>query len=148
MNGCRVFLRDAGAADAWGPHLCEHFVEPLQGAVQVQLDPAGGAGHCLSPVLSSPAFDKAHANGAHPGELVHSLKPLVDRLGEQGSKLLVVEDLQVTSWRNLADCGGVPAIALVTVGALDKDGAVAETLSKHFSSNVVQPYSTADMSAC
>lgn len=51
------------------------------------------------PVLSSPAFDKAHANGTHPGELVHSLKPLVDRLGEQGSKLLVVEDLQVTSWR-------------------------------------------------
>lgn len=42
-------LRDAGAADAWGAHLCEHFVEPLQGAVQVELDPAGGAGHCLSP---------------------------------------------------------------------------------------------------
>lgn len=42
-------LRDAGAADARGAHLCEHLVEPLQGAVQVQLDPAGGAGHRLSP---------------------------------------------------------------------------------------------------
>lgn len=45
----RVSLRDAGAADAGGAHLCEHLVEPLQGAVQVQLDPAGGAGHRLSP---------------------------------------------------------------------------------------------------
>lgn len=29
--------------------MCEHLVEPLQGAVQVQLDPAGGACHRLSP---------------------------------------------------------------------------------------------------
>jgi len=45
----KVSLRDAGAADAGGAHLREHLVEPLQGAVQVQLDPAGGAGHRLSP---------------------------------------------------------------------------------------------------
>lgn len=45
----RGSLGDTGAADAWGAHLCEHLVQPLQGAVQVQLDPAGGAGHCLSP---------------------------------------------------------------------------------------------------
>ncbi len=49
VGGWRVSLRDAGAADAGGAHLCEHLVEPLQGAVQVQLDPAGGAGHRLSP---------------------------------------------------------------------------------------------------
>lgn len=49
VDGRRASLRDAGAADAWGAHLCEHLVEPLQGAVQVQLDPAGGAGHRLSP---------------------------------------------------------------------------------------------------
>lgn len=42
-------LRDTWAADAGGAHLREHLVEPLQGAVQVQLDPAGGAGHRLSP---------------------------------------------------------------------------------------------------
>lgn len=30
------------------------------------------------PVLSSPALDEAHTDGAHPGELVHSLKALVD----------------------------------------------------------------------
>lgn len=44
-----VSLRDAGAAETRGAHLCEHLVQPLQGPVQVQLDPAGGAGHCLSP---------------------------------------------------------------------------------------------------
>ncbi len=34
---------------------------------------------CISlPVLSSPTFDKAHANGTHPGELVDGLKALVD----------------------------------------------------------------------
>lgn len=27
----------------------EHLVQPLQGAVEVQLDPAGGAGHRLPP---------------------------------------------------------------------------------------------------
>lgn len=47
------------------------------------------------------------------------------------------------TWRDLADGGRVPAIALVTVGALNKDGAIAETLRKHFSSNVIQPHSTA-----
>ncbi len=52
----------------------------------------------LLPVLGSPALDKAHANGAHPSELVHSLEPLVDWLCEQGSELLVVKDLQVTPW--------------------------------------------------
>lgn len=30
------------------------------------------------PVLSSPTFNKTHANGTHPGELVDSLKALVD----------------------------------------------------------------------
>ena len=32
----------AGAA-----HLCEDFVQPLQGAVQVDLNPAGSGGHVL-----------------------------------------------------------------------------------------------------
>lgn len=49
VGAWRGSLGDAGAADARGAHLCEHLVQPLQGAVQVQLDPAGGAGHCLSP---------------------------------------------------------------------------------------------------
>lgn len=42
-------LGHTGTADAGGSHLGEDLVKPLQGPVQVQLDPAGGAGHCLSP---------------------------------------------------------------------------------------------------
>lgn len=41
-------LRHAGAVDAGRTHLGEHFVQPLQRAVQVQLDPAGGASHSLT----------------------------------------------------------------------------------------------------
>jgi len=36
----------------------------------------------------------------------------------------------------------MPTITLITVGALDKDGAVTETLCKHLSSDVVQPHTT------
>jgi CII-binding regulator of phage lambda lysogenization HflD len=50
-----------------------------------------------SPVLCSPAFDEAHAYGTHPGELVDGLEALVDRLGQQSRKLLVVKDLQVAA---------------------------------------------------
>lgn len=49
------------------------------------------------PVLGSPAFDKTHANGAHPGQLIYSLKALVHWLSQQCRKLLVIEDLQVTA---------------------------------------------------
>lgn len=50
-------LGHAGAADVWGAHLREHLVQPLQGAVQVQLDPAGGAGHRLPPGRDTTSAD-------------------------------------------------------------------------------------------
>lgn len=59
----RGSLGDAGAADAWGAHLCEHLVQPLQGAVQVELDPAGGAGHCLSPEGDNKGRGSVHSDG-------------------------------------------------------------------------------------
>jgi hypothetical protein len=37
-------------------------------------------------------------DGAHSGEGVHGLKPLVDGLRQQAGKLLVVEDFQVAPW--------------------------------------------------
>ena len=51
----------------------------------------------LLPVLCSPALDEAHAYGAHAGQLVDSLETLVDRLGQESCKLLVVENLQVAT---------------------------------------------------
>lgn len=50
MCGTGRALRDAGTSNGGRTHLCQHLIEPLQRAVQVQLDPAGGAGHRLSPV--------------------------------------------------------------------------------------------------
>lgn len=138
-------LGHTGTADAWGAHLGEDLVKPLQRPVQVQLDPAGGAGHCLSPVLCAPALDEAHADGAHARQLVDGLETLVDRLSQEGSELLVVEDLQVASRWDLADGGRVPTIALVTVGGLHEDSAVAEALCEDLPSDVVQPHASPDM---
>lgn len=44
------------------------------------------------------------------------------------------------TWWYLADCGRVPAVSLVTVGTLDKNGTVAEALGEHLPSNVIQPH--------
>lgn len=48
----------------------------------------------------------------------------------------------VITWWDLADGGGVPAIALVTVGGLHEDGAVAEALCEDLPSDVVQPHAS------
>ena len=74
----------AGAA-----HLGEHLVQPLEGAVQVDLNPAGGGGDVLPVVLRPPALHEGHPDGAHLGQLVHRLEPVVDRLGQQRGELLV-----------------------------------------------------------
>lgn len=44
----RLLLRHTGAMDAGRAHLCEYLVQPLQRAVEMQLYPTGGAGHCLT----------------------------------------------------------------------------------------------------
>lgn len=51
----------------------------------------------IVPVLGPPAFDEAHANGAHSGELIDGLEALIDRLSQECRKLLVVKDLQVAA---------------------------------------------------
>ena len=54
------YLRHGGDVVAGAAHLREDFVQPLQGAVQVDLYPAGSGGHVLSVVFSSPALHKGH----------------------------------------------------------------------------------------
>ncbi len=49
----------------------------------------------LPSILHPPSFDKADAYGAHPDELVDSLKSLTNGLGKMVSKLPVVEDTHV-----------------------------------------------------
>lgn len=63
---------------------------------------------------------------------------MVDGLGQQLSKLLVVEDLQATPAGNLAHRGGMEAMVVVAVTALDEDTAVTQALGIHLPSNVVQ----------
>ena len=47
------------ALEGGGAHLHQHLVQPLQGPVQVHLDPAGGGRHGLASVLLAPALHEA-----------------------------------------------------------------------------------------
>lgn len=75
-------------------HLDEHLVEPLERAVQVNLDPAGRGRDVLSVVFGAPALDEAHSYRAHLGQLVDRLEAMVHRLRQQLGEFLVVENLQ------------------------------------------------------
>lgn len=114
----------------------------------MNLNPARCRGYILTMVLCTPTLDKAHTDGTHLGEFVDHLKAMVDVLGEEGSKLLVVEDLERASWRDLADRGRMEAVPMVAVTALDKDTAVTETLCIDLTSNIVQMDTFSDVSPC
>jgi len=66
----------------WGAHLSENFVQPLQRAVEMELDPTRGAGDVLAMVLGAPPLDEAHPDRAHLGEFVDRLEAMVHRLTE------------------------------------------------------------------
>ncbi len=63
---------------------------------------------------------------------------MVDRLSEQLSEFLVVEDLEAAAAGDLADSCGVEAMMVVAVSTLDKNAGVTQTLCIHFSSNIIQ----------
>lgn len=63
---------------------------------------------------------------------------MVDGLGQQLSKLLVVENLQAAAAGNLAHSRGMEAMVVVTVTTLDEDTAVAQTFCIHLPTNVIQ----------
>ena len=88
-------------------HLGEHLVQPLEGPMQVHLDPARGGGDVLPVILGSPAFHKAHPDSAHFSQLVDRLISMVNRLSEKGGELLVVEDLEATTRWDLAHLGKI-----------------------------------------
>lgn len=49
FEGEGTILGHTGAACGWGTHLGQNFVQPLQGPVQMQLDPARSACDSLPP---------------------------------------------------------------------------------------------------
>lgn len=53
-------------------HGVEHLVQQLQGAVQVDLDPAGRLFNALPWVVRAPALHKAHAQDAQASQVVHT----------------------------------------------------------------------------
>lgn len=63
---------------------------------------------------------------------------MIDRLGEQLSKFLIVEDLEAAATGDLADGGRVEAVVVVAIPALHENAGVTQTLSIHLSSNIIQ----------
>ena len=97
----------------------------------MELDPARRRRHGLATIFRSPAFDEAQTNRAHPRQLIDGLEALLPRLGEKSGEFLIVEDLQVASRGNFADCGRMPAVPLIAVGRLNEDRRFRLTFGEH-----------------
>lgn len=100
-----------------------------------------------SPILSSPSFHKRHSDGAHPRQLINGFKALRHWLWKQCSELLVVENFQVTSGWNFANCRRMPSIARVAVRTLNENTRVAETLGEDFAADIVKSNTFPDVSS-
>ena len=69
--------QSADPQDLRSGYLCQASVQPLEGPVEMKLDPARRAGDGLPPVLRPPPLHEGHPDGAHPGEGVDRLEPVV-----------------------------------------------------------------------
>jgi hypothetical protein len=119
INNHRLRHRTYGIV--WGPHLGQHFIQPLQRPMQVHLDPTGRARDVLSMVLRPPALNEAHPDGAHLRQFVNRFESVVDALGQQLGELRVVEDSQRAPGWYFADRRGVEAVMVVAVAGLYKN---------------------------
>lgn len=112
----------------------------------MNLNPTWGAGYILPVIFCSPTLDKTHSNGTHFGELIYCLKPMVDRLSQKLSKLLIVKNFEAAAAGNLTDSGGMKAMMKVAVPTLYKYAAVTEAFRIHLPTNIVQMNTFSNMS--
>jgi len=63
---------------------------------------------------------------------------VVDGLGQQLCKLLVVENLQAAATGNLTHSRGMEAVVVVTVTTLDEDTAITQTFCIHLPAYIIQ----------
>ncbi len=115
----------------WWTHLRQNLVQPLQGAVQMNLYPTRGSGDRLPPILHTPSFYKAYTNCAHACKLVNCLKSRMYTRSKSVGKVSVVEHLHVTAWGDLAHSCRMPTKAHVRVWTLHKYTSFAGTFGVH-----------------
>ena len=96
------FSRHRWTSDRWRTHLGQDSIQPLKWSVQMKLYPAWSWCDCLTTIFSTPTLNERHPNCTHSCEPVYGLKPLINRLCKQRSKLLVIEYLQITTRRDFA----------------------------------------------
>lgn len=77
-----------GYGVVWWPHLRQHLVQPLQGSVEMDLNPARSRGDVLPMVLGPPALHERGPDGAHFRQLVDRFEAMVHSVGQEMGKLL------------------------------------------------------------
>ena len=106
----------------------QHPVQPLQGTMQVHLDPAWSSGHSLPVILRPPPLYKAESYHTHPGQLVHSIAVSVHGLSQPVRKVSTIEHQHTTTPWDFAHSCGVSTIATVSTCTLHKDTVLAKGL--------------------
>ena len=134
MDELRIWVRGRARRS----HSYQDSVQPFQGAVQLNLNPAGGSGNALSPIINTPSLYKTDTNLAHVWKLVHSLEVRIRRLTKLSSKLLEVEDWNIFPRKNLADGCRMPTITNVCNRTLNKDTCITQTLRVHDTTDLVK----------
>lgn len=99
-------------------------VEPLEGSIESDFNPAGSACDGLASVVVPPALDETDANRAHLGELEDGVVAFGHGTSQDVGEFMVREDLEIAAWWELAHCRWMPAVHCVAVGALHKDWTV------------------------
>ena len=103
-------------------HLHEHFIQPLQGSFQTNLNPARSTCDRLTSIVGSPPLDETYPNHTHRFQLVNHFEAVRNAFGQQLREVLVVEYLQIAARRDFTHGRRVPAVPAVTVRRLHEDG--------------------------
>ena len=120
----------------------EDFVQPHQRAIEVHLNPARCACYILT---MTPTFYKAHVNGTHLDKVEDMIKSIVDTLGKEFSKFLIVEDLESTAWWNFTHSSWMKSMEVIAVTAMDKYGPITDALGKHLTPYVQKHDTPSDL---
>jgi len=116
--------------------------------VEVNLNPTRRRSDILTMVLSAPAFYETHSNGALLGVLVYCFVAVINGLAQEMGKLLIAEDFKSASRWDLADGGGMEAVAVVAIATLHENGRVAQAFCVHLAAYIIQMNAFANVTAC
>lgn len=129
-------------------HLREDLVQPLQGAVEVYLDPTRSRCHILTVVFRTPALNERHSNSTHLSQLVYSFETMIHALRQQLRELSVVEYLERTTRGYLAHGRRVEPVMVIAITTLHENRRVRQTFGIYFAAYVVKMHALSYVTSC